>query len=438
MKITPPGRKARAILERDRKFISGSLTRSFPLVVESGKGSILKDVDGNSYIDFNSGVGCLVVGASHPKVVKSIKTQSEKFLHYSLTDFYYETAVKLAEALCEITPGSFEKKVFFGNSGTEAFEAAIKVARWHTRRHQFIGFIGGFHGRTVGSLSFTSSKPEQRRHFSPLMPGVNLAPYPYAYRCPFKCGECDYRCVDYIKEMMLEKFLPAEEVAAIAFEPVLGEGGYVFPPDDYFRRLKKIADEFGILTVDDEVQSGMGRTGKWFAIEHWGIEPDIICVSKALASGLPLSSTVARDELMGWGEGSHATTFGGNPVACEAALATISVVKEDKLVQRADRIGRQILKRLKEMHSKYQIIGDVRGKGLMIGVELVRNRETKEPADKEAKEIVTRCFRRGVAILTCGVSTIRIFPALNIPEELVDKGLDILEDVIAEVRKQIV
>lgn len=436
--VSPPGPKARELLKRDEAVVSQSFVRYYPLVAESGSGCIIRDVDGNEYIDFNSGIAVLAVGHCHPVVVEAIKKQAERLLHYSYTDFYYESLVSLSEKLCEITPGKFGKKVFTGNSGAEAVEAAVKLAKWHSRKHQFIGFIGGFHGRTTGALSFTASKPVQRRYFFPLMPGVTHVPFPYCYRCPFKQvhPDCDYWCVNYIDEMVLQKYVPPEEVAAIVFEPIQGEGGYVVPPPEYFKRLKKLADKYNILLIDDEIQAGMGRTGNWFAIEHWGIEPDIICIAKAVASGLPLGVMVTKAELMDWEAGSHATTFGGNPVACAAALATIDVIKKEHLLENAAKQGSYIMKRLQELQKECEIIGDVRGKGLMIGVELIRNKDTKTPGRTEAYEVMVRSWKRGVAIITCGVSTLRIAPPLIITRDLVDAALSIIEGVIREVASE--
>jgi len=435
IKVSPPGQKARAILERDSKFLSSSFPRFYPLVMESAKGSVVQDVDGNKFIDFNSGIACLNVGSAHPKVLEAIEQSSKKFTHYSLTDFYYENAVRLAEEICKITPGSFPKKVYLANSGTESVEAAVKVAKWHTRRSQFIGFIGAFHGRTIGALSFTASKTVQRRYFFPLMPGVVHVPYGYCYRCYFRqtFPECGYWCVDYIKEALLEKFLPREDVAGIVFEPIQGEGGYVVPPEGYFERMASLAREYDLLLIDDEIQAGMGRTGRWFGIENWNVTPDVVCIAKSIASGLPLGAMVAKEEIADWEPGSHATTFGGNHVACEAALATISVIKEENLLDRAVRLGRHVISRLRDMQDKSDIIGDVRGKGLMIGVELVKDGKSKTPAVEESREIMKRCFKRGLAMITCGPSALRIAPPLNIPEELLDKGLDIIDDAITEL-----
>ncbi len=385
--VTPPGPKARELVKKDETLISPSYGRFYPLVVESGKGCIVKDVDGNEFIDFNSGLVCLNVGHNHPKVVGAIKNQSERFLHYSNTDFYYREVVDLAERLAHITPGSPEKKVFFGNSGAEAIEAAVKLAKWHSRRQLFIAFISAFHGRTIGALSFTASKPTQRRSFFPLMPGVTHVPYGYCYRCPYKLTfpECHYWCVDFIDEYVLQKYVPPEDTAGIVVEPIQGEGGYVVPPPEYFQRLKKIADKYGLLFIDDEVQSGMGRTGKWFAIEHWGVEPDILTTSKALASGLPLGACIAKSKIMDWVPGAHASTFGGNPLSCVAANAVIDVIKEEKLLENATKQGAYIMKRLSELKDKSEIVGDVRGKGLMIGMEIVESKESKKPAPQKGE-----------------------------------------------------
>jgi 4-aminobutyrate aminotransferase len=436
--VTPPGPKARELIKKDERVISPSYVRFYPLVVESGKGCIVKDVDGNEYIDFNSGLACLNVGQCHPKVVEAIKKQCDRFLHYSNTDFYYSEVIALAEKLAEITPGNFEKKTFFSNSGAEAIEAAVKLAKWHTRKQLFIGFVNAFHGRTIGALSFTASKPTQRRFYFPLMPGVTHVPYPYCYRCPFKqtYPDCHYWCIDFIDEFVLQKYVPSEDVAAILFEPIQGEGGYIVPPPEYFQRLKKLADKYGLLLIDDEVQAGTGRTGKWFAIEHWSVEPDILCAAKALASGLPLGATIAKAKIMDWTGGSHASTFGGNPLSCAAAMSVIEIIKEEKLLENATKQGAYILKRLEELKEESSIIGDVRGKGLMIGMEIVANKEDKKPAPDKASEIIMRSWRRGVAVITCGVSTIRIAPPLNIDRDLVDSALDIIEDVVKEVERE--
>lgn len=436
--VRPPGPKARGLVKRDEKVISQSFARYYPLVIDGGKDCILSDVDGNEYIDFNSGIACLNVGHNHPRVIEAVKKQCDRYLHYSITDFMYREVVDLAEKLCEITPGNWEKKIFFGNSGTEAMEGAAKVARWHTRRQLFIAFIGAFHGRTLGALSLTASKPVQRRHFSPLVPGVTHVPYPHCYRCPFKltCPDCDYWCVNFIDEFVLQKYVPPEEVVAFVFEPIQGEGGYAIPPPEFFQRLKRLADKYGILLIDDEVQAGMGRTGKWCAIENWKVEPDIVCLAKSMASGLPLGAIVARATIMDWEAGSHASTFGGNPVSCAASLAVIEVIKNEHLLENATKQGNYIMKRLNEVKEESEILGDVRGKGLMIGIEIVENKKTKVYAPKKTEEIMLRSWRRGVAVITCGKSTLRIAPPLTITKELVDPALEIIIDTLKEVEKE--
>jgi 4-aminobutyrate aminotransferase len=432
---TPPGPKARELLARDTTYISQSVVRWYPLVAESGSGCVVKDVDGNEFIDFNSGLVVLNVGHSHPRVVKAIKEQAEKLVHYSWTDFYYRPIIDLAEQLTKITPGSYPKKVFFSNSGAEANEAAMKAARWHTRKPLFLAYTSSFHGRTFGTMSLTASKPVQRRHFFPLVPGVTHVPYPYCYRCPFGLNypDCNMWCVDFIEEEVLKKFHPPEDTAAMFVESIQGEGGYVVPPDDYFQRLKKMLDKYDILLVDDEIQSGMGRTGKWFAIEHWGVMPDIVTSAKALAAGMPIGATIAKEEIMDWEGGSHANTFGGNPVACAAGLQVINIIKDEKLMENATRQGTYLVKRLKELQQKYLIMGDVRGKGLMVGVEFVKDRETKEPAAQEVLDVMNKCFRRGLAIITAGKSTMRFAPPLIITHELIDAGLEVFEGAVKEV-----
>ncbi len=437
--VTPPGPKARELLQKDATILSQSVVRWYPLVADSGSGCVVKDVDGNEFIDFNSGLVVLAVGHSHPRVVKAIKDQAEKLIHYSWTDFYYKPIVDLGEQLTKITPGSFPKKVYFCNSGSEANEAAMKMARWHTRKPLFLAYTGAFHGRSFGTMALTASKPVQRRHFFPLVPEVTHVPYPYCYRCPFglKYPECDMWCVDFIEEEVLKKYHPPEDTAAMFVEPIQGESGYVVPPDDYFQRLKKILDKYDILLADDEIQSGMGRTGRWFALEHWGVTPDILTTAKALASGLPIGAAVAKQELMDWEGGSHANTFGGNPVACAAALQVIGIIKDEKLMENATHQGTYLMKRLKEMQQQYPIMGDVRGKGLMVGVEFVKDPETKEPAAQEVEDITNKCFKRGLAIITAGKSSMRFAPPLIITRDIIDEGLEIFEGAVKEVAAQL-
>lgn len=433
--VTPPGPKAREVVERDHAVISPSFGRAYPLVIKSGDGCIITDVDGNEFIDMNAGLAVCSVGHNHPRVVAAIKEQAEEFLHYSYTDFYYENYVDLGETLHDLVPGDFKKKFYYGNSGAESVEAAIKLSRWHSKRQGILAYIGAFHGRTMGAVSLTASKPAQRRYFAPLIPGVEHIFYPYCYRCPFnlECPDCGYRCVSYIDDYLFHKYVPPEEVAMILAEPIQGEGGYVVPPEGYFAELKKLCDEHGILLGMDEVQAGIGRTGKWFGIEHFGVVPDIVCMAKGIAAGLPLGVTASRADLMDWTPGSHASTFGGNPVSCAAAQAVIGVIEEEGLLENAEKQGSYILKRLEEMMDGHPLIGDVRGKGLMVAAELVRDRETKEPAKKESEEVMMRCFKKGAAYVTCGVSTIRVMPPLLITRELVDSALDIFEECLGEV-----
>jgi len=437
--VTPPGPKARELIRADESYISKSMVRWYPLAAESGSGCIVRDVDGNEYIDFNSGLAVLNVGHCHPRVVSAINEQTNKLIHYSYTDFYYRAIVDLSVELTKITPGTFPKRVFLSNSGTEAVEAAMKMAKWHTRNSLFLAYTGAFHGRTQGAMSLTASKPVQRRHFFPLVPGVTHVPYPYCYRCPFHLSypECHLWCVDFIDEEVLSKYVPPEDVAAMFVEAIQGEGGYVVPPDDYFTRLRKILDKYNLIMIDDEIQSGVGRTGKWFAIEHFNVVPEAVCVAKAIGSGLPIGALVSKDELMDWEGGSHATTFGGNPVACAAGLAVIEAIREERLLENATKQGAHLLNRLKEMQSKYRILGDVRGKGLMVGAEIVKDPDTRQAGPELAQEIMMKCFKRGLAIITAGKSTMRFIPPLVITRELLDAGLDVFEGVVKEVASSV-
>ncbi|MCW3989080.1 MAG: acetyl ornithine aminotransferase family protein [Candidatus Bathyarchaeota archaeon] len=437
--VKPPGPKAREIVERDHAIISPSFGRAYPLVIKSGKGCIITDVDGNEYIDLNAGLAVCNVGHSHPRVVQAIKDQADRFIHYSYTDFYYENYVDLGETLHDLVPGDFEKKFFYGNSGAESVEAAIKLSRWHSRRQGILAYIGAFHGRTLGAVSLTASKPAQRRYFAPLLPGVEHIFYPYCYRCPFNLEypDCGYRCVTYIDDYLFHKFVPPEDVAMVFVEPIQGEGGYVVPPDGYFKSLRSLCDEHGILIAADEVQSGLGRTGKWFASEHFDLVPDIVCMAKGIAAGLPLGVTASRADLMDWTPGSHASTFGGNPVSASAAIEVIKIIKEERLLENAEKVGGHLIKRLREMQDTHPMIGDVRGRGLMVGVELVKDRDSKEPAKEETEEVMMRCFEKGAALVNCGVSVIRWMPPLLITEELIDSALEIFDGVLGEVEKKL-
>jgi 4-aminobutyrate aminotransferase len=433
--IPPPGAKSKRIVRRTSRFVSPSFSRALPLVVESAHGVLVKDVDGNQFIDFSSGIAVLNTGSTHDRVVEAGKRQMDRFIHFSYTDFYYENLVELSEKLCKLVPGRFDKLVFWGNSGAEANEAAMKLARNYTRRPIFLAHGGSFHGRTMGALSLTGSKPIQREGAHPLVPEVVHFPFPYCYRCPWKqtFPECDYYCVDYFKEQYLEKFVPVSDVAAYFFEPFQGEGGYVIPPPEYFKRMSFLRDE-GVLFAADEVQTGIGRTGKFFAVEHFDIVPDIMSIAKGIASGMPLSATVARARIMAsWKPGQHASTFGANPVAVEMAIATLDVIQQEHLLSNASRIGNMAMKRLREMMGKYEVVGDVRGEGLFIGVEIVKNKKTKERGEAEALEITHECFKSGLIVITAGRNTLRIIPPLVIEEAEMNEGLDILERAIARV-----
>ncbi|MGQ9464494.1 MAG: acetyl ornithine aminotransferase family protein [bacterium] len=429
-----PGPRARELLKKDSKYISPSYTRSYPAVIEKGSGVWVTDVDGNEFLDFSAGIAVLATGHCHPEIIKAIKEQSEKLLHMSGTDFYYPYQITLAEKLAEIVPGGKNKKVFFGNSGAESVECAMKLARYHTRRPRYIAFTGAFHGRTYGALSLTSSKAGQRRFFGPLLPDVTHVPYAYCYRCPFNLihPSCDLECVKYIEDVVFKKIAPPEEVAAIFVEPIQGEGGYVVPPDSFIPALRKLCNDYDIILVDDEVQSGMGRTGKMFAIEHFNTKADMYCIAKGIASGLPLGVCVANSGLMDWPPGAHASTFGGNPVSCVAALKTIELL-ENGLIDNAAKLGELALKRMNELNEHYDFIGDVRGKGLMIGIEFVADKKTKKPIKDKRDAVVYEAFKQGLLILGAGETAIRIIPPLVINEEELQIGLDILEKVIKKI-----
>lgn len=436
IKTKLPGPKGKRLISDDERYVSQSYTRVFPTVIDHAKGALIYDVDGNSFIDFHTGIGVCSTGNTHPEIVKAIKQQTEKAIHIATADFYHELVGKLAKKLAEITPGTKNKRTFFTNSGAESIECAIKLARYNKKRPRMIAFIGAFHGRTMGALSLTCSKLNQRRYFAPLLPEVTHIPYAYCYRCAYHLTypRCDMACVKFLDEVILQKVAPAEEVSAIFVEPIQGEGGYIVPPREFHPMLKKIAEKYDILLVMDEIQSGMGRTGKMLAIEHWGVVPDIITLAKALASGMPLGACVAPKELMSWEPGAHSTTFGGNPISCASALATIKLL-EGGLVKNAEKMGKFILKRLKVIRDKSRIIGDVRGIGLMIGIELVKSKKSREPAPEYANRLAQECFRNGLMILECGPNSVRFIPPLTIDEETADIGLKIFEKSLARVEK---
>jgi 4-aminobutyrate aminotransferase len=435
--ITPlPGPKARRVIERDAAVLSPSYTRSYPLVVERGMGALVEDVDGNRFLDCAAGIAVVATGHGHPKLVEAIRKQAAQLVHMSGTDFYYENMVELAERLAELAPGGPPRKVYFGNSGTEAIEAAIKIARYHTGRAQFVAFFGAFHGRTMGSLALTASKSVQKRGFFPLMPGVHHVPYAYCYRCSYgkTPDSCAVECAKAIEDQLFATVLPPEEVAAIVVEPVQGEGGYIVPPKKFFDELQRIAEKHGILLVFDEVQTGMGRTGKMFAAEHFGAAPDVIALAKGIASGMPLSATVARAELMQWKPGAHASTFGGNPVSVAAALATLDLL-EKELIENAAQVGAHMKARLDEFPRRFPVVGDVRGLGLMIGIELVRDQANRERAPELRDRLIRMCFERGVLVLGAGPNSVRICPPLVLTRDQADFVVDTIADCLREVVK---
>jgi len=428
-----PGPKGAAWLERDAEVISPSYTRSYPFVMDHGSGTEVWDVDGHRFLDFSAGIAVVSTGHSHPAVVKAIQEQAARFIHMSGTDFYYAQQITLAERLNEMAPGEEPKQVFFTNSGAESVEAALKLARYVTGRPRFLAFIGGFHGRTMGALSLTGSKAVHKRGFMPLVPGVTHVPYAYCYRCPLNLEypACDIACVKHIEDTVFKHYVPADEVAAIFVEPIQGEGGYVVPPPEFHPRLKALCEKHGILFVADEVQSGIGRTGKMFAMEHWDVTPDMICLAKGIASGMPLGAMVARRSLMTWPPGAHANTFGGNPVSCAAALATLDLV-EHQFLSNAASVGAHMLAKLRTMQEQHPTMGAVRGKGLMIGVELVKDEVTKERAPELRNEVVQGCYKRGLLVLGCGANTLRFMPPLNTPVDMADEALGVFEETLAE------
>ena len=432
-----PGPRAQQVIARDHQFVSPSYTRGYPLVASHGRGAMVEDVDGNRFLDFNAGIAVVATGHCHPRVVEAIREQAGRLIHMSGTDFYYESLVDLAEKLGALSPGGFERRISFCNSGAEAVEGAMKLARYATGRDKFIAFLGAFHGRTMGALSLTARKAVQRRGFGPLVPGVVHAPYPNCYRCPFgqTPANCAVECAKFIEDTLLKTIAPAEEVAAVVIEPVQGEGGYIVPPQKFFDELVRITEQHGILLVCDEVQSGMGRTGKMWASEHFGLAPDILTVAKGVASGLPLGATVARADLMNWTPGAHASTFGGNPVACAAALTTIELL-EQELVDNAARMGAHMMVRMREWPARFPIVGDVRGLGLMLGVELVRDQQSKTKAPELRDRVVSLAFERGLLILGAGDNTLRLSPPLIISRDQCDFALNTIEECLAQAMRE--
>lgn len=435
IKTELPGPKAKAVVDRDRQHTAPAYGRVYPLVVKQGQGVVIEDVDGNLFLDFMAGIAVANTGHSHPRVVRAIEEQARRFLHICGSDFYYESMADLAETLSRLAPGSAQKKVFFTNSGTEAVEAALKLARFATNRQHVIAFHGAFHGRTMGSLSLTASRASHRARFSPLVPGIHHVPYGFCRRCPYhlEYGSCEIACVSHLEEVVFRHEVTPQEIAAIFVEPIQGEGGYIVPPPEYLPKLQDLCRRHGILLIADEIQSGFGRTGKMFACEHWGIEPDILCVAKGIASGMPLGAMIARAEISTWNPGAHGSTFGGNPVACAAALASIALIEEG-LMHNSATVGRYLKDRLAGLMQKHPAIGDVRGLGLMIGVEFLRPDGGRHPDPAFRDRVMLKCFERGLLLLSCGESTIRFCPPLLVTEAESAAAVDIFDAAISEIR----
>jgi 4-aminobutyrate aminotransferase len=432
--VPPPGPKARAWNARDRKVVSQNLTPDYELVTERASGMVVEDLDGNRYLDFAAGISTVSTGHCHPEVVEAVQRQAEQLLHICYTDFHYPAYIELCETLAQLAPMSGQKRVFLSNSGAEAVETSIKLARIRTGRQKIVAFYGAFHGRTLGTVTLTASKPVQRLGAGPLLPEVYHTHYAYCYRCPVnrKPDSCTVQCLDLLTDSMFQHTLPPQEVAAVLVEPVQGEGGFIPPHPESLPRLQALCHEHGILLIADEVQCGMGRTGKLFASEHFGLDPDIFVLGKGVASGMPISVVIARDEVMQWNDGSHGSTFGGNPLSCRAALATLRLLQAG-LIENAGRIGARLMEKLRGLMQRHPLIGDVRGIGLMIGVEIVRDRHAREPAPKECQRIVRRAFEKGLLTLPCGKSTIRLSPPLVCTDSDADKAVSILDEVLTEI-----
>jgi len=430
MKVSPPGPKARTILKRDAAIISQSMVREYPLVLQKAHGINIWDVDGNRYLDFTAGIAVMAVGWNHPRVVRAIQEQAKYLSHGAFLDFCSEVPVKFAESIVGLLPPNLDK-VYFSNSGAESIEAAMKLARHHTKRKYFISFYGGFHGRTYGAVSLTAAKVIQRKQFGPFLPVIH-SPFPNPYR-PLRSEPttCDQDVLNNLEEEIFKTEAAPEEIAAIFVEPIQGEGGYIVPPKTFLKGLRRICDDFEILLIIDEVQSGCYRTGKFLASEHFGVVPDIVCLSKAIGGGLPLGVTIASDEIMTWPPGSHASTFGGNNIACAAGTAVLDIMKEEGFDDHITKMGAYLLERLKRLKKHHEIIGDVRGIGLMSAIELVRNRATKEPAVHERNVVLNNAFKNGLTLLPAGESVIRFCPPLTLEKEDIDTGLDILEAAIS-------
>jgi 4-aminobutyrate aminotransferase len=432
-----PGPKAKQIVKRDTEFVSPSYTRDYPLVAKTGHGAMIEDVDGNTFLDFAAGIAVVATGHCHSEVVAAIQKQASELIHMSGTDFYYPNMVELAEKLASIAPGKEPKRVYFGNSGAEAVEAAIKLAKYHTKRDKLVAFHGAFHGRTIGALSLTASRAVQRKGFGTLLSGVFHMPFPDTYRGTYgvRPETASADCLSYLENELFRRRVDPEEVAGIFIEPIQGEGGYLPAPADFLQGLQRICRKYGIMLVMDEVQSGMGRTGKWWAGDYAGIEPDIICTAKGIASGMPLSAMIARASVMDWKPGAHASTFGGNPVCIAASLATIRLI-EKQYMANAARVGEYIMRKTVDWREKHKIVGDIRGRGLMIGIEFVRDQKTKEKAPELRNQIVERAFYKGLLVLGSGDTTLRLCPPLLIDEEQADFALRTLDGLISDIERE--
>jgi 4-aminobutyrate aminotransferase len=434
-----PGPGSRAVVHRAEKSVTSSLPHAYPLAVKRAQGVMVEDQDGNHFLDCAAGIAVCSTGHCHPRVVQAIQDQAARLIHICGADFYDPMYVSLAERLGGLAPGNEPKKVYLGNSGAEAVEAAFKLARFHTGRSQVLAFFGAFHGRTMGAVSLTASSSTYHKDFRPLVSGITHVPYAYCYRCHYNLSypECNLACIDVVEDVLFARSISPEEVAAIFVEPIQGEGGYIVPPPSWLSKLRALCDKYGILLVADEVQSGIGRTGKMWAVEHWGVAPDILCSAKALASGMPVSAMIAREDVMSWPPGAHGSTFGGNPVCCAAAQATLDVIEEEGLLDNAAQVGERLMQNLQELGEESRLIGDVRGRGLMIGVELVKDKVTKARAKQEANEVVQECFKRGLLLLTCGPNSVRFSPPLILTAAQADTAFQIFADALAEVENRV-
>ncbi len=430
----PPGPKARQLIEEDNRLLSTSLSRTSELVGKRAHGAFVEDVDGNIYLDFGSGIAVTVVGHTHPRVVEAVQRQAGELIHVNSCDYLSLPQVEYAGRITALSPGAFPKRVFFSNSGTESVECGIKAAKYHSRHPGIVAFIGGFHGRTMGSLALTSNSLVSRRHYmASLMPNVAFSPFAYCYRCPFAQSYplCDLECLKYLEEWVLGKLMPKEDCAAIVVEPIQGAAGFIVPPKEFLQGVERICRENDIYFMVDEVQTGFGKTGQMFACDYFDLTPDILCLSKAIAAGLPMGATVTRAELLEWDLNTHENTLGGNPVVVSAALAVLEILEQERLLQAATRIGDRIFSGLKALQERFEFMGDVRGAGAMIGIEFVKDRETKEPATEKRDEFIKGCFQRGLLTLGAGASSIRLAPPLILTDEQVDIGLGIVEEVLS-------